>query len=226
MPQNEQFQKYPLFDSLTDHDLASLVPQFHKRFFAKGVYLFYPGSSSANTYLLESGLVRLFFTNSQGKEFLLNLVRPGEIFGLPILNGDSTRLIGAAAFEDSVIYSIDSEQLKQSMPMIPQLAINLYREASISARMLLVHVNSLVTLPLIARLAFLLMRLSQVWQSGEIILLPISQSELAGWLGSSRSRLNRALSELQKRDLINLEKNGQIQILDSSGLERLIKTQT
>ncbi|HZW03238.1 MAG TPA: Crp/Fnr family transcriptional regulator [Anaerolineaceae bacterium] len=226
MPTIEQLQKYPIFEAVPEDDMMRLAPHIHKRAFAKGVYLFFPGSSCTNTYLVVSGLVRLFFTNANGDEFLLNLLRTGKVFGLPVLMEGEMRLMGAAAYEDSVVFSIPSALLVENLPSMPQLAVNLYREVSISARALLIHTCALVTLPLNARLAFLILRLSQMWQTGDCIEMPVRQAELAGWLGASRGRLNRAIRELQKSNMIRLEEDQRILILDRAGLERLATTGT
>lgn len=216
----DYLQRYPLFEAIPEEDLMRLAPHIHKRAIAKGVYLFFPGSSSTSTYLVVSGLVRLFFINANGDEFLLNLLKAGNVFGLPVpLEGD-VRLMGAAAYEDSVVLSIPSALLMENMPSMPQLAINLYREVSIGARSLLIHATNMVTLPLNGRLAFLLLNLSKMWQTGDHIELPISQAELAGWLIASRGRLNRALGELKKKGLIYIE-DDKIKILDRVGLEHL-----
>lgn len=218
-----QLQKYPFFAGLPNDDLVSLLPHFHKRAFAKGVYLFYPQSPSATTYFVETGLVRLFFTNAHGEEFLLNILKPTAVFGLPVLDEEKIRLMGAATYQESVILSIPSEVLASSMQTMPELARNLYREASSSARQLLIHTRALVTLSLNARVAFLLLRLSQLWQTADVIEMPINQAELAGWVGASRGRLNHALSELQKQGLIRLEEDARILLLDRAGLVRLAK---
>lgn len=221
----DQLRNYPLFTGLTEQELGLILPRLTKRAFAKGTYLFYPGSSSTNTYLVESGLVRLFFTNTHGEEFLLHLVRPTDVFGLPVLDAEDVRVVGAAAYQDSVVLSIECEYLLQSMQTMPTLARNLYREASSSARMLLIHARALTTLSLNARLAFLLLRISHVWETADSIEMPLNQAELAGWLGASRGRLNRALSEFQKQGMIQV-KDARILLTDRAGLERLAKTET
>lgn len=218
-----QLEKYSLFADLLEDDLKCILPYVQKRAFAKGVYLFYPQSSSLKTYLVESGLVRLFFTNAHGEEFLLNLVRPQGVFGLPVLQEEQVRLMGAATYQDSVILSISSAHLAEAMQTMPQLAINLYREASTSARMLLNHTRSIVTLSLNERLALMLLRLSKIWQSTDTIDMPINQTELAGWLGASRGRLNRALAELQKQGLLQVEAD-HIKLTDRMGLKNLANT--
>ena len=221
----DQLRDYPLFTGLTEQELGLLLPRLTKRAFAKGVYLFYPGSSSTNTYLVASGLVRLFFTNTHGEEFLLHLVRPTDVFGLPVLDGEDVRVVGAATYQDSVVLSIECQYLLQSMQTMPILARNLYREASSSARMLLIHARALTTLNLNARLAFFLLRISHVWEAADLIELPLSQAELAGWLGASRGRLNRAISELQKQGLIRVV-DARILLTDRAGLERLAQAGT
>ena len=222
----DSLQNFSLFEDLSTDDLAHLLPHIHKRAVARGVYLFYPSSPISNTYLVVSGLVRLFFTNAHGQEFLLNLVRPGKVFGLPVLQEDQVRLLGASAYQDSVVLCIASGQLLEYMPAMPRLGINLYREASTSARDLLIHARALVTLPLNARLAFLLLRISQTWQTGDCMDLPINQTELGDWLGASRGRVNRTLNELENLDLIRREGNARILVLDRAGLEGLAKEET
>ena len=76
--------KHPLFNGLTEVELAQLLPCFSKRSFGKGVYLYHPGNLAYNCYLVETGLVRLFFTNASGKEFTLELVSPPSILGSPV----------------------------------------------------------------------------------------------------------------------------------------------
>jgi len=217
---SDQLKKFPLFDGLSADEYSRLLPYIHKRVYAKGVYLFYPQSPSTNTYLVQSGLVRLFLTNTHGEEFMLKLVRPYEAFGLPLLQKDQLRLMGAAAYQDSMILSIGCEYLIEAMRSIPQLTLNLYRETSTNARVLLLHTRSLMTSNLSARLAFVFLFLAHKQQNADEIEMPIHQAELASWVGASRGRLNRTLSEMQKSGLIQVEDN-RILLIDRSALERI-----
>lgn len=220
MPNVDSLQKYPLFEGLSEDDLARLIRHIHKRAFARGAYLFYPGSPSTNTYLVESGLVRLFFTNARGEEFLINLVQHPQVFGLPVPQPEDTRLMGAAVSQDAVILSVASGCLMEAMQSMPLLARNLYREASASARMVLMYNRALVTLDLSARLAALLLHIARSSQSAVVLDMPINQSHLASWLGASRGRLNQALMDFQKQGFIRLE-DKHIRLLDQAALEHL-----
>ena len=85
MPIIEQLHKYSLFNGLNQRELTALSSGITKRFFARGAYIYHPGAPGLNMYLVESGLVRMFFANNQGDEFLMNLVMPNDCFGLPVL---------------------------------------------------------------------------------------------------------------------------------------------
>ena len=54
----DQIRKYPFFEGLNGAELARLANILTKRSFARGAYVFYPGSPGANAYLVESGLVK------------------------------------------------------------------------------------------------------------------------------------------------------------------------
>ncbi|MBN1876447.1 MAG: Crp/Fnr family transcriptional regulator [Anaerolineae bacterium] len=220
-----QIRKYSLFTDLNEDELARLAPCLIKRAYAKGVYLFYPGTSGLNTYLVESGLVRLFFTNAVGQEFLINLVGPGEVFGYPILAADALRIMGAATYKPSVILSISHNDLLTVMESSPRLMRNVYSELSAGSRKLLLYTRSLVIVNLEGRLAIRLLHLlGKSKNQTETIEIPLSQTEFASWLGASRGRLNHAMNQLQKMGVIRVE-GRKITILNRSGLERLAEGQ-
>jgi len=221
----DQLRKYPLFAGLNGDELACLAPLLTKRTFAKGAYIYYPGNPGLNTYLVESGLVRLFFTNAAGEEFLLNLIGPYQAFGLPLLQSGQYRLMGAAAYQPSGILSISCDDLGKLMDASSRLMRNIYQELSTNARKLLLHTRSLVTVSLNGRLAIMLLRLARKDENQfDIVDMPLNQAELASWLGASRGRLNRAISHFQKLGLIRV--NGQrIIILNRPGLEHMTEEQ-
>jgi hypothetical protein len=45
-----------------------------------------------NIYLAESGLIHMFFTNTAGQEFLLDLIGPRSIVEIPLLREDQSRI--------------------------------------------------------------------------------------------------------------------------------------
>jgi CRP/FNR family transcriptional regulator len=203
----KSLREYPLFAGLNEDELASISICLTKRHFAKGAYLYYPGNPGLSMYLVESGLVRLFFANTRGEEFLLNLIRPGSTVGLPLLPDDHVRLTGAAAQQDSVVLILSREDMFKFMQSSSQFMQNIYLEMTSSMRRLTLYAQAHTMLDISARLASLLVYQSvnnQNISAGDIE-LPLSQAEIAGWVGASRGRVNRTLSKMQQQKLIRLD---------------------
>ena len=221
-----QIRNYPLFAGLDDAELARLAPLLGKRVFAQGAYIYYPGNPGLNSYLVESGMVRLFFTDAAGEEYLLNLIKPLELFGYPLLEDNQLRVSGAAAYQPSTVLSIGRAEFFEMMDISPQFLRNVYLDLSINARKLLLQTRTLATLSLNGRLSTMILRLaSEGEQLEHVIELPCSQEMLAGWVGASRGRVNRALAQLQQMGLIALD-GQKMALLDFAGLERMAQEQT
>lgn len=216
-------EEYPLFTGLPEAALAQLGACVTKRAYGKGVYLYHPGSPARHVYLLESGLVRLFFTNQRGQEHMLELLGPHTLIGIPMLQETQLRLLGAETLQASVVLALPTPILGQCAQQFPQLMLNIHLSMDNTLRRFISFTQTMVTLHVTARLALLLLYLSQVpgLQDGEASFhSPISQAEMAGWVGASRVHLNRALGRLQKLGLLQID--GQhFTILDRGGLQRM-----
>lgn len=218
-----QLRGYTLFTGLSEAELAQIVPRLSKRAFAKDAYLYHPGNPALNIYLLESGLVRLFFTNSSGQEFIMEIVGPPAIIGVPMLHEDQNRLMGAAAVQPCVVLALSKPDLAEFAQRFPPLMHNIYQSMDRTLRRVIRFTQMLVTLSVDGRLAATLLYLSKFCtdpKQPDVFEMPISQAELANWLGASRGHLNRALKRLQALSLIHVE--GQtFTLLDRPGLRRL-----
>lgn len=221
-----QIRHFPLFAGLDEAELDRLAFLLTRRVFAQGAYIYYPGNPGLNSYLVESGLVRLFLTNAVGEEYLLNLVKPLQFFGHPLLGDNQLRVVGAAAHQPSTILSIEREAFFEMMDVSPRFLRNVYLDLSTNARKLSLHTRMIVTLSLNGRLATMILRLAGAGNGEEQrIELPLSQEMLAGWVGASRGRVNRALGQLQKMGYIRLDGQDLV-VLDRAGLQYMAEEQT
>jgi CRP/FNR family transcriptional regulator len=214
----DQLRQYPLFADLSDGELSALASCVTKRVFAKDAYLFHPGNPVLNLYLLESGMARAFFINSRGREFTLTLVYPYSVIGMPLIRDNQTRMLGASAVTPLVTLILAQADLLRIAQQSPALTRNLSNLIDTNMRALMAHVRSLVTLSVNGRLANVFLYLGR--GNRDEIDLPLSQADIAGWIGASRGHLNRAMTHLQKSGLIRAE-GQKIVILDRAGLERV-----
>ena len=219
----KQLEQYPLFSGLSDEALENLANAITKHTFARNAYIFYPGNPGVNLYLIESGMVRLFMINSNGEEFLLNLSKAREVFGLPGLIGNGIRPAGAAAIETTILLTLSRADMDHFVDIYPQFARNLLIEMSNNLRNLLEYTRAVTYLSLNARLvSFILHMVKSSWNQADRLELelPLTQAELATWMGASRGRVNRELKKLQQLGLIDT-KGQKLLVMDLPGLEHL-----
>ena len=222
----KQIQQYPLFFGLSDEALENLSNILTKHTFAKNAYIYYPGNTVLNLYLVESGMVRLFMINSKGVEFLLNLARPRTVFGLPGLLSQEVRPAGAAALQTTIVLTMSRADLFHFVDTYPQFTRNLLIEMSSNLRTLLEHTQALASLSLNGRLAALILNMVKNWETPADKLeleLPLTQTDLASWVGASRGRVNRELNKMQQLGLIKVE-GTMLKITDLPGLGNLSKS--
>ncbi len=198
MPTHEQLRRYPIFADLSERELTSLASNTVRRSFAKGTYIYHPGSPGLNLYLVESGWVRVFYVNNRGEEFLMNLNTPPDCFGLPLLPDHQTRVTGATALRDTVLLSLSRDAVFDAMRRFPQLGLNVYLEMSNAMRSLGEYANMIATVSVPGRLARMLLHFSNKCPDDkkDEIDLPITQTDVASMIGSSRGRVNRALAQV------------------------------
>ena len=188
MTNPDQLRDYPLFDGLDEHELSSLATCISKRTFARGAYLYYPGSPALNVYLVESGMIGVYFSAPAGQEFLLDLVVPHSVVGL-LLRENQARIGAAAALQTSIVLVLSQKDLGHFTQRYPRLMHNIQGVVDESFRRLAMYALSLATISLQGRVAAALLQLTRDTGRGvqNELDLPLSQTEFATLVGASRA---------------------------------------
>lgn len=200
-------------------DLGSL------RTYAPGDLLFVEGDRSRNVYACIEGRVRIFLTTPSGRELLLGIKVPGEEFGeLSAIDG-RPRSASAAAVGETVVAVASAARFMELLHDEPQLSLAVCQSLSAELRRAndrLVTRNSnnatVRTGRMLVELASLMMRHSG---DADIYELPITQSDLAGWIGATRESTARALGRFRKAGLVRTCR-GRIVVLDVLRLNDLV----
>jgi CRP-like cAMP-binding protein len=72
--------------------------------------LFHEGDTGHSMYLMAQGVVQLFKTSAEGKEVVIKLVRPGEIFGEVVLFQEDRFPVSACALTAVQVYLLPRRQ--------------------------------------------------------------------------------------------------------------------
>jgi len=196
-----------------------------RRSYAPGDVLFVEGDDSHSVYVCLEGRVRIFLTTRSGRELLVGIKSPGDDFGeLSALDG-RPRSASAAAIDRTVVAVLPAALYMELLLRAPHLSVSVCRSLSAELRRSndrLVTRNSnsatVRTGRMLVELTSMMMRHGGESETYE---LPLTQSDLAGWIGATRESTARALARFRRAGLVRTGR-GQIVVLDVLGLNELV----
>ncbi len=97
----------PLFTGLADAELETIAHRLARRIFGRGGYVFHQGGPGRVLYAIESGKVRRFVTNAEGRQITLDILGPGQVFGLLDALNDRPRATGIRIVERVVVLALE-----------------------------------------------------------------------------------------------------------------------
>lgn len=188
-----------------------------KRRFPKGATLLSEGDLSGRVMLLTSGTVKICNFTADGKEVVLELRGPGQVLGeLAAIDGQPISA-SVLALEDVEVLVLSAKEFKNFLIECPGAAVALLEVTVARLRegdRRRAEFGSLDAVTRVAaRLVEMAERFGEETSEGMRIAVPLSQEELAGWIGASRESVTKALQALRSRGLIETHRRG-ITVLD------------
>ena len=140
------------------------------------------------------GQVKVCFTSGRGDGTVLNILGTEEIFGeLALLDG-APRSASEVALKSTSLFVLPRRQLLELMSVNPGLADQFLKLIGKRVRKLTEKAGDLAFLDLAGRLAKVLLQLSAMHGPvhGDVLDSGLTQTDLAGMVGASRTAVNRA----------------------------------
>jgi len=220
-------QGHFLFGELTEADREVLVNYSRLENYRDGETIFLKGSPGRGMMAVLRGEVRISAPSTDGREIVLNLIRPGEIFGEISLLDGKDRSANAQAIGDCVLFVIERRDFLPFIEKRPGLALRLLAIMCERLRRTTQQVEDVLFLDLPSRLAKQLLALAaaggRVTAQGFRVETKISQGELGHRIGVSRESINRQLGKWQHEGVLEID-GSIITILDETALQSLVDT--
>jgi CRP-like cAMP-binding protein len=217
------FMQSPLFAALDAEAAAALRASLKETDVPKGDVLFHEGEPGDHMYVIVDGKVKLGQTSNDGRETLLAVLGPGEMFGELSLFDPGLRTSTATALTDAVVLGLGHAQLKPWLAGRPEVGAALLQALARRLRRTNEAMADLVFSDVPGRVAKALMDLGEkfgtVTPDGLMVTHDMTQEELAQLVGASRETVNKALADFAQRGWIRLESR-QVLILDVERLGR------
>jgi CRP-like cAMP-binding protein len=220
---DEVVRQAPLFAALDDESAAALMSTMAQVELSRGQVLFREGDPGDRLYVIAEGKIKLGRTSGDGRENLLGILGPGEMFGELSLFDPGPRNATATAVADTHLIGLGNEDLTTWLTGRPDVARHLLRALARRLRRTNDYLADLVFSDVPGRVAKALLDLSerfgQPTDDGLRVAHDLTQEELAQLVGASRETVNKALADFASRSWLRLEARAVV-LLDIERLRR------
>ncbi len=208
------------FDNLEGDHLDMLCSGKVEKEYAKGETILKEDTMINEFSYLKSGLVKLFRTDSSGKEQIITIAKPYDYVSLLSVFSNDQYNYSVSALEDSVTCNIKMEDVRSIVRDNGVLALNLLKKMSKVADKIILDSVEIRTKHLRGRVAFLLIHFShEIYHSPEFD-LPLSRKEMAEYVGMTTENVIRTLSEFRRDGILKIY-GKTIQIVNMDSLKSI-----
>jgi len=208
VPDIQYLKKIPVFADLPDDALLAIHQHSSERTYRRGAVIFFEGDPGEGFHYVKSGRVKIVKVAGDGREHIIKLLVPGDIFAEVLLFNSQPYPATAIAAEDAAVGSIRNADLERLVLANNKLALQFIK--ALSQRLLYAQqkITNLALGDVLARTAETLLRLGREHgRSGEngsiVIAVGLSRQELANLVGTTRETVTRTLSALRREKIID-----------------------
>jgi len=202
--------------------LKDIVAERKLRHVARKEMIFHEGDELRSVYFINSGKVRTFKMNNDGKEFVTGLHTAGDFLGYMSVLEAGRVSESAETLEDCELASIPREELLALLYKDRDVSIRFIKMLTKEVKESETRLLELAYASVRQRVAQALLRLRDTYGNREDkdLGLRISREDLATIVGTATESLIRTLSDLKEEGLVELH-GRDIRISNPKGLERV-----
>ncbi len=186
--------------------------------------IFYtPYERAEALFMLKRGRVRIYRVGPDGREFTLDVVGPGQVFGEMTLTAQRLENAYAEAMEPTIVCIMKREDLERLVMDKPQVGLKVMSVLSERLSRAEDRMEDMALKEVPARLASFILQLVEsegvVTREGYKIPTRYTHRELATVIGSKRETVTKAFTLLQRAGVVELKRR-QIHVKDLEALKR------
>lgn len=202
-------RRAPLFAALDDDAAGELLETMESVHLGRGEQLFAEGEPGDRVYVVRTGKIKLVRSWPDGRENLLAVLGPGEMFGELSLFDPGPRTSSARAVSEAELIALGHDDMLRWLARRPEVARHLLQALAQRLRRTNVTLADLVFTDVPGRVAKALLALARRFgrpiADGQLVAHDLTQEELAQLVGASRETVNKALADFASRGWLRLE---------------------
>ncbi|WP_309120357.1 Crp/Fnr family transcriptional regulator [Paenibacillus sp.] len=202
----------PLFKHLSDDQLTRLSEICSRKGFKAGTVLFREKEPGDVFYIIVSGSVKVFTSNSVGEEKILSVFQAGDNFGELSLIDGKPRSASAQVLEDSMFLTLRGSDFIHLLRSLPDMSLTIMQELCRRIRETNDHVYDLTFVDARTRVLknLIIFANRNGVRSGNTIQIRIALNydELARMAGVTKSVLMEVIRDLERIHILNATPHG------------------
>jgi CRP/FNR family cyclic AMP-dependent transcriptional regulator len=208
-----------LFRGLMTGERDAVVGRARMRHFAAGETIFLMGSPGDSMIVVLSGTVRISIPSPEGKEIVVAVLRPGEVFGEITLLDGKERTADARAMTATALGVLERRDVLKFLERQPNAWPRIVRVLCDRLRATDLQMADVAMQQLPARLAKVLLGGSYAETPDRPAdRVEVSQRELGNIVGAARESINKCLNEWQRSGWVRIDRTS-VTISDRTTLE-------
>jgi CRP/FNR family transcriptional regulator len=220
----KDLKKIDLFKNLADDDLKELEPYLVTATVKKKEDIFSEGDQPEWFYIVSRGKVKITKLSQEGKEIILELISPTDIFGGVAVLRNFPYPANAVAMEDSELVKISRKNLMRLVDRFPNLMYCIALQLGDRMKSSYDSLKNIALERVEARIAALLLKLAgkvgTETKEGLVIDMRLTKQDVADMVGTTVETSIRTFSKFKKQGLV-ADADGKIIIRDREGLAAL-----
>jgi CRP/FNR family transcriptional regulator, cyclic AMP receptor protein len=208
MPAGERTQTLkavPFFTQLSDRELDVVRAVASEKSYPKNAVVLTEGEMGDSLYMIQSGKVKVFIGDEDGREIILKILNPGDFFGEMSMIDKQPRSASVTTIEAATFLVLTHAAFEKCVEQAPRIAAMVMQILAQRVREADRKIGTLALMDVYGRVASTLLELS-VYSNGKLMVgEKLSQQDLANMVGASREMVNRILKDLSDRGFISIE---------------------
>lgn len=220
----KNLKRIDLFKNLSDQELSELGAHISSESFKKKEAIFHEGEPPEWFYIVASGKVKITKLSHEGKEVILEIIQPGDIFGGVAVLKNISYPANAVTMEDTEVLKISRKNLMRILDRFPNFMHCIALQLGDRMKSSYDSLKNIALERVEARIAALLLKLAGKvgveTKDGLMIDMRLTKQDVADMVGTTVETSIRTFTKFKKQGLV-YDLDGRIVIKDKRGLAEL-----
>lgn len=220
------FAKMPIFSQVKSELLKSIAAVSHVKSYASGEFIVFEGDSKPAPFIVMDGRAALVKSSPNGKDLIIELIGPGEPFGLLSGIESSVSPFSLKAQLKTRILWIPAPVVQTLFADYPELSRSLI--SAVLARLRKAHdfsrtlAHESVDVRVASVLLAMIPSFAQFDKTSDTHVISLSRQELAEMCGIASETASRVANAFERDGVLDLSLAGKVKVLKRAELERLV----